>query len=81
MDLPVPDSVLRTIGDNAEAKVRLWAAVKAYELDELNVDDAAELAGVTKVEFLQRLGQFQVSMLSTDTLEQDVEAAKRAAAG
>jgi hypothetical protein len=39
-------------------KIRLWAAVKGYEIDELSVDEAAELAGLSKVGFLRALGQF-----------------------
>ena len=58
MTLTVPDNALRAIGDNAEGKIRLWAAVKGYELDELSADEAAELAGLSKVAFLRALGQF-----------------------
>jgi predicted HTH domain antitoxin len=78
MTLPLPAAAARAFGENAEAKVRLLAAVKAYELDELGVNQAAELAGVTKVEFLQRLGEFQVSAIATLDLEHDLEVARRA---
>jgi hypothetical protein len=80
MTLTVPENTLRAIGDNAEGKIRLWAAVKGYELDELSTDEAAELAGVSKVAFLRALGQFGVSVVETtdEQLERDLEVARRA---
>lgn len=38
----------------------LMAAVKLYELGRLSSGRAAELAGVSRAEFLLNLGQFQV---------------------
>ena len=80
MTLTLPESALRAIGDNAEGKIRLWAAVKGYELDELSADEAAELAGLSKVAFLRALGEFGVSVVETtqDQLERDLEVARRA---
>ena len=80
MTLTVPENALRAIGDNAEGKIRLWAAVKGYELDELSADEAAELAGLSKVAFLRALGQFGVSVVDTteEQLERDLEVARRA---
>jgi hypothetical protein len=54
--------------------------VTAYELDELWVDEAAELAGLSKVEFL-RLGQFGLTVAETteNQPEQHLEVARRAA--
>ena len=81
MTFVVPDAALQAIGENAEAKIRLWAAVKGYEIDELSVDEAAELAGLSKVGFLRALGQFGVSVLDAtpEQLEQQIQVARRAA--
>jgi predicted HTH domain antitoxin len=80
MTLTLPENALRALGENAEGKVRLWAAVKGYELDELSADEAAELAGLSKVAFLAALGQFGVSVVETteEELERDLEVARRA---
>jgi predicted HTH domain antitoxin len=80
MTLTVPENVLRAVGGNAEGKIRLWAAVKGYELEELSADEAAELAGVSKVAFLRTLGQFGISVVETteEELERDLEVARRA---
>jgi hypothetical protein len=83
MTLSVPDNALRALGDKAEAKIRRWAAVKGYELDELSADEAAELAGLSKVAFLRALGQFGVSVVETtvEQLERDLRVARRARGG
>jgi hypothetical protein len=80
MTLTVPENVLRAIGHDAVGKIRLWAAVKGYELDELSTDEAAELAGLSKVGFLKALGQLGVPVVETtqEQLERDLEVARRA---
>jgi predicted HTH domain antitoxin len=79
--LEIPESAMRAIGNDAEAKVRLWAAVKGYELHELSTGAAAELAGLSTAEFLEALGQFGISVLSELTPEElarDADVARRA---
>lgn len=80
MTLEVPDSAMRVIGENAQAKVRLWAAIKGYELRELTAGAAADLAGLTRVEFLLALGRYGISVFdqSAEELEREIEAARRA---
>ena len=41
--------------------MRIAAAVKWYELGELSQDKAAEIAGLTRAEFLSALARFKVS--------------------
>jgi len=52
----------------------MLAAVKPYELGKLSSGRAAQLAGVTRVEFLLALGRYQVShfALDADALADDV---------
>ena len=52
-----------------DARVRLAAAMKLYELDELSSEEAAELAGVPLVEFLRRRGEFGVLAFTQTTEE------------
>ena len=42
-------------------ELRMMAAVKLYELGRLSSGRAADLAGVSRAEFLLNLGRFQVS--------------------
>lgn len=55
-------------------ELQMLAAVKLYELGKLSSGRAAELAGVTRVEFLLALGRYQVSpfALDAETLAQDI---------
>jgi predicted HTH domain antitoxin len=79
--LQLSEHTLHAIGENAEAKVRLWAAVKAFEMRELSTGAAAELAGLSIAEFLEALGQFKISVLSeltTEELQRDADVARRA---
>ena len=51
----------------------MLAAVKLYELGRLSSGRAAQLAGISRVEFLLALGRYQVSpfQLDADSLAQD----------
>ena len=43
-----------------------WAAVKLYELGRLSSGKAAELAGITRVEFLLQLDRYKVFPLEAE---------------
>jgi predicted HTH domain antitoxin len=54
--------------------MRLAAAVKWYEMGELSQGRAAEVAGVTRAEFIAALGRFKVTAFqyTVDDLDQEV---------
>lgn len=81
MTLTLPDAAIRAFGENAEAKLRLLAAIKAYEIHQLTAGAAAELAGMSKLAFLQKLGEYGVPVfeMTAEDLERDHEAARRVA--
>ena len=67
--IDVPDAVL--IAEKTDERLfarelRLLAAVKLYELGRLSSGRAAELAGMTRVEFLLTLGRYQVFPLEAE---------------
>ena len=73
----VPEEPLISLKEQPESfarELRLLAAVKLYELGKLSSGRAAQLAGVTRVEFLMALGRYQVSpvVLDAETLARDV---------
>lgn len=61
--IDVPESVLlaeKTDAVSFGRQMRLLTAIKLYELGRLSSGRAAELAGMSRVEFLLRLGDYQV---------------------
>jgi predicted HTH domain antitoxin len=61
----LPDAAMKalhaTTSDDAMVNLRLAAAMKLYELGRISSGAAAELAGIGRVEFLDRLAEFGVN--------------------
>ena len=75
LDLPEePLLSLKTRPDDFARELPLLAAVKLYELGRLSSGRAAQLAGMSRVEFLLILGRYQVSpfQLDANSLAEDV---------
>ncbi len=70
-------SVLRSTPDHFAAEMRLAAAVKWYELGILSQGKAAEIAGISRSEFISSLARFNVSpfQVTPAELEQDARRA------
>ena len=68
-------SALRKDPDMFLQEMRLAAAVKWYEMQRISQGKAAEIAGLSRAEFLVALGQFAVTpfQVSADELIQEVE--------
>lgn len=54
-------SALRRAPQDFVKEMRLAAAIKWYELGELSQGKAAEVAGLTRAEFIDALARFRVS--------------------
>lgn len=65
-------AALRTEPSEFAAELRLAAAVKWYELKRVSQGRAAEIAGLSRAEFVLALGRFGVSPFQIDA--QEVEA-------
>jgi predicted HTH domain antitoxin len=64
VSIELPRSVLTTLRLEPESfgkELRLAAAVKWYEIGMISQSKAAEVAGVSRAEFLTSLGRFSVS--------------------
>lgn len=64
VSIELPRSVLTTLRLEPESfgkELRLAAAVKWYEIGMISQSKAAEVAGVSRAEFLAALGRFSVS--------------------
>jgi predicted HTH domain antitoxin len=70
--IEIPEKVLVAEKTDAESfgkEVQLLAAVKLYELGRLSSGIAAELAGMSRVEFLLSLHRFKVFPLAAELEE------------
>lgn len=77
LTLHIPDEVafsLKETPEHLSERITHMAAVKLYELGQLSSGRAAQLAGVSRVEFLQTLGRYGVSSfrLSAEELDEDI---------
>jgi predicted HTH domain antitoxin len=82
LTLELPEAFLKALGAtpaDAEAEVRLAAAMKLHEIGRLSSGAAAQFAGLSRVEFLSKLGQYGVPafQLTPEELEEDVTNALR----
>ena len=68
-------SLLRKSPTEFVEELRLAAAVKWYELEMISQSKAAELAGVSRQEFLEALNRFKVSPFQVTPQELAGEAA------
>ncbi len=73
----VPEETLISLKTDLESfaqDLKILAAVKLFELGKLSSGRAAQLAGMTRVEFLLILRRYQVSpfQLTDEELHQDV---------
>jgi predicted HTH domain antitoxin len=61
----LPDAAIKAVhaitSDDAMVNLRLAAAMKLYELGRISSGAAADLAGIGRVEFLDRLAEFGVN--------------------
>ncbi len=74
--LDLPDQLelaVQTTREELEAQIRLMAALKMFELGKLSSGKAAELAGMSRVEFLEMCGRYRVSIFNYAPEELEAE--------
>jgi predicted HTH domain antitoxin len=72
--LDIPDDTLLSLklsGNAAAAEIRLAASIKLYEMGRLSSGVAARLAGIPRVLFLSKLGDYGVDTFRLSAEELD----------
>lgn len=77
IQVQVPEEALISLkldADSFAGELLLLAAAKLFEMGKLSSGRAAQLAGISRVEFLMALGRFQVSpfQMTAEELRQDI---------
>jgi len=77
IQIELPDEIFLSLKETPEGlsrEIRMAAAAKLYELGKLSSGRAAELAGVSRVSFLQTLARYGVAIfaLTEKEIEQDL---------
>lgn len=77
LELEVPEEILVSLKESSQEfskDLLMLAAVKLYELGKLSSGRAAQLAGVSRVSFLQSLSRYNVFIfdLTEEELRQDL---------
>ena len=86
LSIPYPDDLPDLLGQSAEqfeSEMRLLLAAKLYELGRISSGRAADIAGLSRVEFLKALSRYRISVfnLSTQELEEELAAVKKRTSG
>ena len=74
----LPESVfsaLHLVPDDFVNEMRIAAAIKWYEQERISQDKAAEIAGISRAEFIQELSKAKVSpfQISENDLAEELE--------
>lgn len=73
-----PESLANTLklsGKDFESEMKISSLVKLYELGKVSSGVAARVLGLSRLDFLELLGKYNVSVLSgydTDDLNEDI---------
>lgn len=85
LKIPYPNDLPKALGktpEEFERELKFLVAAKLYELGRISSGRAAELAGMSRVEFLNHLGRYRISLFnySLEELEREIHEARQRAA-
>lgn len=60
---------LKLSGENFKSEMKTLTIIKLYEMGKISSGMAAKVLGLTRVDFIELLGKYNVSMIGADNLE------------
>lgn len=81
LEIPYPADMPEALGESPEEferQIKFLVAAKMYELGRISSGRAAELAGISRVAFLDELGRYRISVFnySLSELEKEIREAR-----
>ncbi len=81
LEMPYPDDLPEALGktpEEFEQELRFLVAAKLYEMGRISSGRAAALAGVGRIEFLNSLGRYRISVFNypLEELEREIQEAR-----
>jgi predicted HTH domain antitoxin len=81
LEIPYPEDLPQAMGESPEEfeqELKFLVAAKLYELGRISSGRAAELAGMERVAFLNRLGRYRISVFNypLEELEREIGEAR-----
>jgi len=81
LEISYPEDLPQAMGESPEdfeRELKFLVAAKLYELGRISSGRAGELAGMDRVEFLNRLGRYRISILNypLEELEREIRGAR-----
>jgi predicted HTH domain antitoxin len=81
LEIPYPEDLPEAMGESPETfeqEIIFLVAAKLYELGRVSSGRAADLAGMGRVEFLDRLGKYRISIFNypLEELEREIGEAR-----
>lgn len=76
LTIDVPEDLEKAVSTTRqefEAQIRLMAALKMFELGKLSSGKAAQLAGMSRVEFFEMCGRYHVPIMNYSAEEVEAE--------
>lgn len=81
LEIPYPEDLPEAMGESPEAfeqEIIFLVAAKLYELGRISSGRAADLAGMSRVEFMEQLGRYRISIFNypLEELEREIGEAR-----
>ena len=81
LKIPYPEDLPKALGETPEAferELRFLVAAKLYEMGRISSGRAAEMADMSRVEFLEALGKYRIPVFnySLEELEREIREAR-----